>query len=140
MENTLIPTLSEYLLLISEKFSKDIKSHEILMKIHDSLFEGTKIYLNMLLFVQITGYFVPLVVQMHFSDEKVVKGCNYSCLSVAIFFHILEVLEMKRQSFCDYWYDFYNVVYQVTLFVYYVYFYVRFTHPTRPMMPIEDQT
>lgn len=49
--NTRVYTLSEHLLMISEKFSQDIKEHPVLMKISDCLFDRTRFYYNTLLFI-----------------------------------------------------------------------------------------
>ena len=39
-------TVSELMLKISEKYSEDIESHPILMKVNDALFYRTRIFFN----------------------------------------------------------------------------------------------
>ena len=51
LKETPVYTLSEHMLMISEKFSQDIQEHPILMKISDSLFDRTRFYYNTLLLI-----------------------------------------------------------------------------------------
>lgn len=62
INKTYIPTISDHLQMISEKFADQIEEHPCLMNINDVLFDRTFIYFNVLLFLWIFGYIVPLVI------------------------------------------------------------------------------
>lgn len=62
INKTYIPTISDHLQMISEKFADQIEDHPCLMKINDVLFERTFIFFNVLLFLWCFGFIVPLVV------------------------------------------------------------------------------
>lgn len=82
-------TISELMLRISEKYKEDIQSHPILMKINDALFDRTRVFFNLQLFVWVVLYMVPLIVQILYSGkeyEQNVKACNLICICVIIIF------------------------------------------------------
>ena len=91
LDKTHIMTLSELMLRISEKYKEDIQSHPILMKINDALFDRTRIFFNLQLFIWIFLYMFPLIIQILFSGKEYhgnVKTCNIICLVVIIMFQL----------------------------------------------------
>ena len=138
IKDTQIPTISEHLLKISQKFSGDIREHPVLMKMDDCLFERTSRYYNTLLIIQMFGFFLPLVLQILFEgDADLVLRCNYCCLAVTIFLHLQEIIFMMSLSFSDYWFgDWYHIIDNVLFVLYYYYFSIRVKNPGEYLLPL----
>ena len=64
MKDTPVISIAEHLLNISQKYSNDIQQHPILMKMSDILFDRTKFYYNLLLFIHLFGFFLPFLLQL----------------------------------------------------------------------------
>ena len=108
------------------------------MKMNDCLFERTSLYFNTLLFIEVFGFFLPLVLQILYEgNENFVLKCNYSCLAVIILLHIQEILLWRNLSSYEYWYkNIFSIVINIIFVIYYYYFYLRIKKPKAFILPL----
>ena len=73
------------------------------MKINDALFDRTRVFFNLQLFIWVIFYMIPLIIQILYSGkyyERNVKVCNLICIVVIVIFQIQELIQCvnTRQS------------------------------------------